>query len=245
MIYYFTGTGNSRWVAERLALKLGDTAKSLVDTIPSTDGRLVVVCPVYAWSIPSIVEKFLEKLPKDHSQPFHLIVTCGDNVGKAIKRLNRRYPVHSAYSIAMPNNYIIGFGIDSPDVTRSKLTQAREDVERIAAEILDGEAVWRYEKGGLAWYLGGMVGTMFRRFGRSTKSFRVKATCISCGQCARECPVRTIHMREGKPVWNPGSCEMCLRCVHRCPVEAIEYGRSTVGKKRYHLEQYIAADEIE
>lgn len=31
MIYYFSGTGNSRWGAQRLAEKLGDEAVNLVN----------------------------------------------------------------------------------------------------------------------------------------------------------------------------------------------------------------------
>ena len=31
MVYYFSGTGNSKWMAEQLALKTGDVAVNIVD----------------------------------------------------------------------------------------------------------------------------------------------------------------------------------------------------------------------
>ena len=66
MILYFTGTGNSRYVAQRIAKALGDGLISMNDRIkagdmspvPSpvpSDERLIIVTPTYAWRIPRIV----------------------------------------------------------------------------------------------------------------------------------------------------------------------------------------------
>ena len=56
MILYFSGTGNSRHAAQRMADALGDTLLSLNDRIRSGDTspvetgeRLVIVTPTYAW----------------------------------------------------------------------------------------------------------------------------------------------------------------------------------------------------
>ena len=66
MILCFTGTGNSRYVAERIAEALGDELLSMNDRIkavePSpvtSDERLVIVTPNYAWRIPRIVRDWL------------------------------------------------------------------------------------------------------------------------------------------------------------------------------------------
>ena len=29
-------------------------------------------------------------------------------------------------------------------------------------------------------------------------------------------------------------CVMCLRCIHQCPAEAIQIGKMTLGKFRWH-----------
>ena len=59
MVLYFTGTGNSRYVAERIAVALGDELLSMNDRIKAgdtspvtSDERLVIVIPTYAWRIP-------------------------------------------------------------------------------------------------------------------------------------------------------------------------------------------------
>ena len=68
MVLYFTGTGNSRYLARRIAeglemplydlnacIKAGDTA-------PVQTGRdMVLVTPTYAWRIPRVVSEWLGK----------------------------------------------------------------------------------------------------------------------------------------------------------------------------------------
>ena len=61
MILYFTGTGNSAFIAKRIAEKTGDTAVDVFPMIREHDyGKLssrrpfVVVCPTYGWQIPHV-----------------------------------------------------------------------------------------------------------------------------------------------------------------------------------------------
>ena len=53
MIYYFSGTGNSRWAARRLAALTGDEARDIIglDAVPTCQGeaRIGLVFPIYAW----------------------------------------------------------------------------------------------------------------------------------------------------------------------------------------------------
>ena len=63
--------------------------------------------------------------------------------------------------------------------------------------------------------------------------FYVKDSCISCGKCARECPTHSIRLENGRPVWG-GHCTHCMACICDCPAAAIEYGKASLGKPRYH-----------
>ena len=66
MVLYFTGTGNSRYIATRISEALGDELLSMNDrikagdTLPVASGeRLVIVTPTYVWRIPRIVWDWL------------------------------------------------------------------------------------------------------------------------------------------------------------------------------------------
>lgn len=84
MILYFSATGNSRYVAERTAAAMGDTAVSMTGQEPTcADDVLGIVSPTYAWGLPAIVVQFLQNLTLSH-QPRYLffIATYGTTPGR-------------------------------------------------------------------------------------------------------------------------------------------------------------------
>ena len=60
--------------------------------------------------------------------------------------------------------------------------------------------------------------------------------CIGCGKCEKLCPMNNITLPNDRPVWGD-NCTQCMACICYCPKEAIEYGKRSVGKPRYHFEQ--------
>ena len=76
MIYYFSGTGNSRWVAEQIAKQTNDEVQSIPTVLKNgapasvaANERVGVVFPVYAWGVPSIVEKFAPSITRVRRRP--------------------------------------------------------------------------------------------------------------------------------------------------------------------------------
>ena len=68
MIFCFSGTGNSRYIAKKIAVELQDEIVDVnakikaVDYSPIKTGEnVVVVTPTYAWRIPRIVSDWLSK----------------------------------------------------------------------------------------------------------------------------------------------------------------------------------------
>ena len=75
------------------------------------------------------------------------------------------------------------------------------------------------------------------------KAFFADEKCTACRICANLCPARNIVMAEGKPAWQH-QCEQCFACLQWCPEEAIQYGKNTKSKKRYHDPEISLKDII-
>ena len=243
MIYYFSGTGNSKWVAEELARRTGDEVQSIaalqkdgsVSVYANCGSRIGVVFPIYAWGAPLIVERFCKSLTMMEGVYAYAVCTCGDEVGLALKRLKKMFDFRAAWSVAMPNNYVIGFDLDTPEQEAKKVEAASGKLESIAKSILAGDSVYEVNEGSGARMKTGFIRPMFNTFARSTRSFSVDDNCNSCGLCERICPIDAIELQNGKPVWVKKHCTQCLGCINRCPQRAIQHGTGTAKRGRYYF----------
>lgn len=250
MIFYFSGTGNSRWVARQLGRRLGEGLTDITEAVgkqsfvyrPENGERILFVFPVHAWGLPLPVRSFIKKLKPSgiSGYPAYLVCTCGDDCGRTdrmARRLLRKngWDLQAAFSVQMPNNYILlpGFDVDPHSLAVSKLEGAVRRVEEIGSMIA-GERPLRpmYTAGRWAGAKTGVVYPLFRWWASRKPAFYATGSCISCGLCARVCPTGTIAFDGGTPDWGR-HCVQCLACIHRCPVRAIEYGTITSKKGRY------------
>ena len=130
MIFYFSGTGNSNYVAKRIADALGDALVNLNgriksgDTSPVETGeRVIIVTPTYAWRIPRVVRDWLRKTELRGAKRSWFVMTCGSEIGNADK-YNRELCAEKAIScmgtaqIVMPENYIAMFSAPQADEAR-------------------------------------------------------------------------------------------------------------------------------
>lgn len=256
MIVYFSGTGNSRAVAQRLGSLLCDSLYEISGvaaarpeaveplSLNSGEGRVVWVFPTYSWGVPPVVARFIREVRADATVAgaVHWMVTsCGDDAGRiddVFRRLisARGWTVaKAAFSVIMPNTYTLmkGFDVDSPEVAASKLEAMPDAVSRIAA-IIDGRAEARtlLRRGAFSWIKTAVIYPWFRKFAMSPRPFHTTGACTACGLCSRKCPLMNIEMAADGPLWHD-NCAMCLRCYHICPCHAVAYGKSTDGKGQY------------
>lgn len=74
------------------------------------------------------------------------------------------------------------------------------------------------------------------------KKMSVNDACIACGQCVKLCPRENIKIEDGKATLGK-KCIGCMSCAEYCPQEAINVGKVTVGRKRFHNKN-VRADEL-
>lgn len=150
MVLYFTGTGNSRHIAERIAHALNDTLISLNDRIKSGDitplavnGRLVLVMPTYAWRIPRIVRDHLLRTELRGARETWFVMDCGSEIGNAAK-YNRALCREKGLvymgtaQIVMPENFIAMFNAPTVEEARRIVAKAEPFIDRAIAAIRAG-----------------------------------------------------------------------------------------------------------
>lgn len=248
MIFYFSGTGNSRWIACELARRLGDRALDIIDSAAaravadlSGEQRVGFVFPIYAWGVPEPMEAFAGRAAIPGDAFAFGVCTYGSEAGRAMRNLARRVRIDSSYGIAMPNNYVIGSELELPETVRAKIAAAEETMDRIASEVAGRVRAERVSEGSLSLLKSTLASWGFNRFARATKPFVATDACVGCGRCAAGCPSCAIELADGRPRWVKDSCYQCLRCINECPVRAIEYGEATRCRTRYSIEQYLGA----
>ena len=247
MILYFSGTGNSNYVAKRIADALGDEILNLNDRIKSGDTspvetgeRVIIVTPTYAWRIPRVVRDWLRKTELRGAKQVWFVMTCGSEIGNA-DRYNRELCTEKAIScmgtaqIVMPENYIAMFSAPQADEARQIVAKAEPDIDRAIAAIQANQSFAPTRNNLYDRFMSGPVNPIFYRFFVKANAFTVSDACISCGQCAKRCPMNNVTLKDGKPVWGK-ACTHCMACICYCPVSAIEYGKKSVGQPRYHFE---------
>ena len=247
MVLYFTGTGNSRYVAERIAQALGDTLCSLNDRIKAgdtspvnSDARLIIVVPTYAWRIPHIVQEHLENTVFPGAAQVWFVMTCGSEIGDA-DRYNRRLcqekdlACMGTAQIVMPENYIAMFNAPQVEEARQIVARAEPDIDGAIAAVRENRAFPPPRRKFYDRFMSGPVNPIFYSCFVKANAFTVGNACTGCGQCVRRCPTNNITLQNGKPVWGQ-NCTHCMACICYCPAEAIEYGKKSLGKPRYHFE---------
>ena len=155
MIFYFSGTGNTRWAAQQLAERTDEQLVFIPDVIDSdcrfalqADERLGFVFPVHGWRPPKLIRNFIKKLTisqaeeTDSTHYTYMLCTAGDSIGRTKEIFEqdlagRGLTLHAAFSILMPESYV---GLPMMDVDTepkeiAKLHQAWDDICLFATHI--------------------------------------------------------------------------------------------------------------
>lgn len=250
MIIYFSGNGNSKYVAESLARLLNDAKIMAIDKhllenpridLNPQNEHLVWVVPVHAWGLPEIVCRLLPNLTvSDKSVPNYLVVTCGDDTGYIDKEwkkyiINLGMEPRGCWNVIMPNTFVTlpGFDVDSREVADMKLKNCESRIEDIAKAIKEKSDKTDLYRGNFPHVKSSLLRPGFLKFCMSVKPFHADEKCISCGICVKNCPLSNIRLNaSGHPEWG-ADCTFCLGCYNRCPGHAVQYGKATAKKGQY------------
>lgn len=156
MIFYFSATGNSQWVAQYLSKAFNEPTCSVTDLlhvqapdeisylIQNQSEMLFFVFPVHSWGPAIVMRRFIRQLQLSgwRENRVFAVCTCGDDCGytdRIVRKdlADKGITLEAFFSVKMPNNYILmrGFGIDSESVQEEKLALAPHVMEQIVHTI--------------------------------------------------------------------------------------------------------------
>ena len=253
MLFYFSGTGNTRWAAETLARATGEQLLFIPEerqgrceyTLAEGE-RIGFVFPTHGWQPPRIVRNFLKQIYIDHAEGHYCyaLTTCGDSIGVTMDILNGDLrkaglpEARSLFSLVMPESYVClpFMKTDTEEKEAMKIELAELQLPHIIQMIEERRrGIEELDKGATPRLYSYVIGGYFNKRMITDRKFTVdEDVCIKCGKCAKVCPVDNI--KGTPPAWiHNGRCTCCLACYHHCPVHAINYGSITRRRGQYYF----------
>lgn len=246
---YFSGTGNTKFCAEKFMELYGGEIISIedenvVDKIKQSD-ELVFSYPVQYSNLPKIVRDFIVH-NKDlwKNKNIFIIATMGlfsgDGAGLSA-RLFKKYgaDITGGLHLKMPDSVCDVKALKRPlEVNKESVRLSNEKIENNVKALKNGNA----PKEGLGpfYHLAGLFGQRLYFYNKTRKysnKLKINSDCIGCGKCAELCPMENIKIKNKRAV-SGDRCTMCYRCISKCPKMAI----TLIGKEvieQCGIEKYL------
>lgn len=262
MIFYFSGTGNTKWAAHQLATATGEQLRYIPDELGNTEPyilnegeRLGFCFPTHGWQPPRIVRDFIRRstfnvqrsmVNGQWSTYIYALTTCGDNMGYAMRIFekelgNKGLHTDARFALVMPeSNVCFSFlHLDTDEKAKQKVEAARQRMTHICHVVQQRQrGIEELVKGAIPYTYTYIIGGYYNKHLITDQHFWVdNEACIQCGLCQKLCPVDDI--KGAPPVWiHNGRCTNCLACYHHCPSHAIHWGNMKRGQ--YLLSKLLA-----
>lgn len=247
MIFYFTGTGNSLYIAKQIEenpisipqIIHGENQEYSADSIG-------IVAPIYGHEVPPMVKDFL-KHGVFHTDYFYMILTYGNRHGGAAelaKKLCDECGISVNYInvIVMVDNWLPSFDMNEQKKidkrVEENMTAILDDLaahKNMISEVTDTDRAAHQQ---FLDRMSQMPADMWQHL------VRVTDACVGCGTCEKVCPSASVHVVDGKAVYIPGNCQTCLACAHACPQKAIQLTIPEVNSDARYRNEHISLREI-
>lgn len=236
IIFYFTGTGNSLYIARELA----DESTELL-SIPQMmrqqrfdfeADEIGIVYPIYGHMPPNMVRKFIQKAKLNAAYKF-AVLTYGARKCNAVEIWDEAaskagHKFDYIATIIMVDNWLPNFDMNEQMKIDKHIP---ENLAKIKAEINE-QAHWhepvteeeRMQHAGFMGFTGLDPEEGFLM--KADQCFTVEDSCVQCGICTNVCPRGNYTLGNGG-IEMKGDCEFCFACIQNCPQKAIKFKKDS------------------
>lgn len=247
MVFYFTGTGNSLYIAKQIEAAPVSIPQAIhrEDQVYSADS-VGIVAPVYGHEVPQMVKDFLKKA-RFHTDYFYMILTYGNRHGGAAELAQKLceecgISVNYINVIVMADNWLPGFDMDEQKAIDKHIPQ---QLSPILADIqAKKNAISPVTEADRAAHRQFLAGISHMPADAWQHLIHVTDACVGCGICEKVCPSGSIRVVGGKAVHTPGNCQTCLACAHACPQKAIGLAIPEKNPNARYRNAHISLQEI-
>jgi len=254
IIYYFSGTGNSKNVAVWLSqvAEKNDIESQIINIAqidrlsiapPEPDSLVVFISPIHGFNYPPVMLHFIMRFPKGKNNVVLMNTRAGMLIGKfitpgltgiafylsALILFIKGFSIKAILPVDMPSNWIsLHPGLNDRTV-KYLHEKNKERVTVFAHRIISGKSYFRallevYD------ILFAPIALGYYLVGRFflAKTFFASHDCNNCDMCIKACPVKAIIKVDNRPFWT-FNCESCMKCMSNCPKKAIETGHGYIA----------------
>jgi ferredoxin/flavodoxin len=248
--YYFSGTGNTQLVVEKMRDIFQDKQVTvnlyrIEESKPSDvnlDHTIGLGFPVAELSTYNFVWNFIKSLPnvpasaQSPDTEIFMVDTLAGFSGGIVGHMreiirNKGYKPIGAQEIIMPPNI---FYIQDSETNNNKVQKGLGKAEKYAQDIMNGNSTWgRVPILSDIVYYTSIASLKLTETKISQKLLHLKTNheeCHQCGICFKICPVNNIKMNNEEYPEHAFNCQYCLRCTSFCPRKAIPCPINYKGK---------------
>lgn len=248
LIFYFSGTGNSKqvakWISEFAAAKsidcrsfdISKTDLSLLEPIDS-NALIIIISPIHGFNYPKITLNFIRRFPSGKNKIVLMNTRAGMKIGSfitpgltgiafilsSIFLKIKGYQIVGQIPFDMPSNWISLHPALNERTVKFIHQKNYERVKKHADKIFSGRKNFLALRDIIQDLLIAPVSLGYYLVGRFAfaKTFYASYKCDDCGVCIEQCPVKAIEKINNHPYWT-FRCESCMKCMNSCPKRAIE-----------------------
>ncbi|MDR0497587.1 MAG: EFR1 family ferrodoxin [Treponema sp.] len=233
VMLYFSGTGNSKYIAELFSRSIEAECHSIEEKIDFgqliTPEEIIGFCyPIYGSRVPRIMREFIQR-NMEFFENKKVITLCTQLIfsGDGARVFTDMFPknfikVIYAEHFFMPNNVNNFFLLPLTNERKIKkcIIKAEKKMQIVCRNIKNG-IIRKRGFNSISRILGLAQGVFMPKIEKKALgSVRINDGCTQCSLCVSICPMNNFECLDGKIV-NKRNCTFCYRCINKCPQKAI------------------------